>query len=76
MWIVVLVVSVLVVTGVFVFWLLPTVRRADGEPRHDEDVLDASDAADFPAIGEASPHKPDGRPVPGSRDDRRRRGKR
>lgn len=76
MWIVVMMLSLLAVAVLLAVWLLPAVRRSRGEPRHDEDVLDRSDAHDFPAVGEPSPHKEDGRPVPGSRDDRRSHGKR
>jgi hypothetical protein len=44
-------------------------------PRGDVDVVDPADAGDFPDLGEPSPRRSDGRPVPGSREDRQRHGK-
>ena len=44
-------------------------------PRGDLDVVDPADADEFPDLGEPSPRRSDGRPMPGSREDRQRHGK-
>ena len=76
MWIAVVVFAVLAVAVLAVVFMVPAVRRSRGEPRHDVDVVDPDVAAhDLPQVGEPSPHRPDGSPVPGSRDDRERHGK-
>ncbi|MBA3606408.1 MAG: hypothetical protein H0W46_10660 [Acidimicrobiia bacterium] len=77
MWIALALVSIVLTAVVLAIWMVPRVRRASGEPRHDVDVLDAGDAADFPAPGESpARRRKDGRPIPGSQEDRRRHGKR
>jgi hypothetical protein len=66
------------IAGIFAVLVIVAVRAAlvgsrNGRPRPDDqpEVADPHDAAEFPSLGEPSPHRPDGRPVPGSRDDRR-----
>jgi hypothetical protein len=65
------------IAGIFAVLVIVAVRAAlvgsrTGRPRPDDqsEVTDPTET-EFPSVGEPSPHRPDGRPVPGSRDDRR-----
>lgn len=67
-----------VIAGIFAVLVIVAVRAAlvgsrTGRPRPDDqpEVADPHAADEFPSVGEPSPHRPDGRAVPGSRDDRR-----
>jgi hypothetical protein len=71
MWIVVTLVLVLCAAVALAVWLLAP--RGVGE-RTDVGVTHA-DADDFPDLGEPSARRPDGTPVPGSQEDRRRHGR-
>lgn len=73
MWTMLIVVAVLAAGGLLVARMVLAGRR----PAHDAQAepVDAESASDdFPAPGEPSPHRSDGRPIPGSRDDRREHG--
>lgn len=73
MWIALLVVAVVAVVLILLVRVILIGRRPTHGPQ--PEVTDPAAAADeFPAPGEPSPHYPDGSPVPGSRDDRRRKG--
>jgi hypothetical protein len=65
------------IAGIVAVLVIVAVRAAlvgsrSGRPQPDDqpEVTDPHEA-DFPSVGEPSPHRPDGRAVPGSRDDRR-----
>jgi hypothetical protein len=66
--------TVLTVVAIVSVLMILAVRAAlAGRPsRHEPQptAVDPADADDFPRPGEPSPHRPDGRPIPGSRDDR------
>ncbi|CAN5419282.1 hypothetical protein BH23ACT3_BH23ACT3_19530 [soil metagenome] len=67
-WMIVGIVAVLVIVAV----RAALVGTRVGRPRTDDqsEVTDPHET-EFPSVGEPSPHRPDGRPIPGSRDDRR-----
>lgn len=69
--------AILAVIGVFVvlgMYLASQQRRAP-KAQTQAQVPGAPRADEFPAPGDASPHRADGAPVPGSRDQRREHGK-
>lgn len=68
MWIAWMIVGIVAVVVIIAVRAALVGRRS--EHGRQPEVLDP-ERADFPAPGEPSPHRPDGRPVPGSRDDRR-----
>lgn len=70
MWTAIVIIAVVAVVVIVAVRLALVGRRPVHEPQ--PEVADPSDADEFPAPGEPSPHRPDGSPVPGSRDDRRR----
>ncbi len=72
MWIMILIAALVAVAVIVVVRVVLIGRRATHGPQ--PEVVDPTAAVDeFPAPGEPSPHYPDGTPVPGSRDDRRRK---
>ena len=76
MWVFVTVLAVLLSLAAIWLLFLPRAKQTENEPGADVRWgEEAGDADDFPAPGEPSPHRPDGRPVPGSRDDRHRHGR-
>lgn len=68
MWIAWLIIGILAVAAIIAVRVALAGRRSAHRPQ--PETVDP-DNADFPAPGEPSPHRPDGRPIPGSRDDRR-----
>ena len=75
------VLAVLAVLGILVVVVVMVASRSTGDrgasrrsAQHVVPPVQRGDASDFPRPGEPSPHRADGRPVPGSRDDRHEHG--
>jgi hypothetical protein len=75
MWTFIAILAVVLTVMAIGVLVLPRPKRSENEPGADVRWgEEAGDADDFPDPGEPSPHRPDGRPIPGSRDDRHRHG--
>lgn len=64
-------IGIVVVIGMYVSAQSRQRSKADTQP----EVPGGAQADEFPEPGEPSPHRADGRPVPGSREDRHEHGK-
>lgn len=69
MWTFIIIASLIAVLAIIAVRLALVRRTPTHEPQRE--VIDPSAAEQFPEPGQESPHRPDGSPIPGSRDDRR-----
>ena len=68
---------IVAIVGVFVVVGMYAASRPRRQPKADTQpaVPGGARADEFPEPGQSSPHRPDGTPVPGSREDRNQHGK-
>ena len=69
--IVLAIIGILVVLGMY----MASQNRRQPKSETQPEVRGGAQADEFPEPGQASPHRPDGSPVPGSRDQRHEHGK-